>query len=343
MNKVLVTGAAGQVGCRVVRQLLRKGYDVKGLILPNDPVAHRLAGLEIETMEGDLLDPAVAAAAVSGVEGVIHTANIISPLPGMDDAGWFDNNVRTTFNIAQAAAGRADEIERFVSFSSSGVYPNDSHQLACAYHPVDELHPKRPEPIYTLSKWIGEDIVRAYEASAGLRIALVRPSGIMSGTDVLGRWTANFVAIVLEIGMKAPQSEMYLPGGGEPWQDLLALASSPDQPCAVTDTQGRPWAYQPVDARDVAHGAICALEHPAALGEAFNLACPEPITFPLAAEVLSAATGLPVLEWQAPVRWLYDLDISKAKAWIGYRPQWGIREAIADAMLVQAGEKDGFE
>ncbi len=343
MNRTLVTGAAGQVGCRVVRQLLQKGYEVKGLILPNDPVAHRLSGLQIEVLEGDLLDPSVAEAAVAGVDGVVHTANLVSPLEGMDDAAWFDNNVRTTFNIVRAAGDRADDLERFVSFSSSGVYPNDSHQVACAYHPVDELHPQHPEPIYTLSKWIGEDIVRAYEASTGLRVSIIRPSGIMSGADVLSRWTAGFVATVLEIGMKAPQGEMYLAGGGEPWDDLLALATGPDQPCAVTDTQGRPWAYQPVDARDVARGAICALEHPAALGEAFNIASPESITYPLAAQVLAEATGQEVLEWQAPVRWLYDLDITKAKAWIGYNPEWGVREMIADALAFQAGETDGME
>lgn len=343
MNKVLVTGAAGQVGCRLVRQLLRKGYEVKGLILPDDPVRHRLAGLELQVVEGDLLDPAVATAAVADVDAVIHTANLVSPLPGMDDAAWFDNNVRTTFNIAQAAGDRADHLERFVSFSSSGVYPNDSHQLGCAYHPVDELHPKRPEPIYTLSKWIGEDIVRAFAASTGLRLAIVRPSGIMSGADVLSRWTSGFVAVVLEIGMKAPRSEMYIAGGGEPWQDLLTLAGDPERPCAVTDTRGRPWAYQPVDARDVARGAICALEHPAAVGEAFNLACAEPIAYPLAAQVLAEATGREMLTWQAPVRWLYDLDITKAKSWIGYQPQWGIREMIADALAFQAGETDGMD
>ncbi|HEY3398937.1 MAG TPA: NAD(P)-dependent oxidoreductase [Armatimonadota bacterium] len=342
MNKVLVSGAAGQVGCRIVRQLLAKGYEVKGLILPQDMCASRLQGLELEIVEGNLLNPGVAEAAVADVDGVIHTANLVSPLEGMTDEDWFDNNVRTTFNLTRAAAQRAEALERFVSFSSSGVYPNDSHNVACAYHPVDESHPRRPGDVYSLSKLVGEDIVRSYEQSTGLRVAIIRPSGIMSGTDVLGRWTAEFVGIVLEIGMKAAGSEMYLPEGGTPWEDLAALASSPAQPCAVTDPRGRPWAYQPVDARDVAAGAICALEHPAAVGEAFNIASPEPIVYPDAAQALSEATGLPVLEWQAPVRWVYDLDISKAKAWIGYRPQWGLREMIADALAVQAGESDGM-
>ena len=32
--KVLVTGAAGQVGCRLVRQLLDQNCEVRGTILP---------------------------------------------------------------------------------------------------------------------------------------------------------------------------------------------------------------------------------------------------------------------------------------------------------------------
>lgn len=343
MKRVLVTGAAGQVGCRVVRQLLEKGYEVRGLILPEDPLGHRLEGLEIEVVAANLLDPGVAEAAVTGVDGVIHTANLVSPLPGMSEDAWFDNNVRSTFNLAQAAARRADQIERFVSLSSSSVYPNDSHVLACAYHPVDEQHPKRPEPLYALSKWLGEEVVRAFERSTGLRVSLIRPSGIVSGTDILGRWNAGFVGLILKIGLTNRRSEMYLgPDVGEPWKELAAAAHSLEQPCAVTDPQGRPWVYQPVDARDVAHGAICALEHPAAVGEAFNIACDEPITYPAAAKALAEATGQDLLEWQAPVRWVYDLDVTKAKAWIGYQPRWGIHEMIADAVAVQRGESDGM-
>jgi len=92
----------------------------------------------------------------------------------------------------------------------------------------------------------------------------------------------------------------------------------------------------------VAQGAICALEHPAAVGEAFNIASPEPIPYPEAAQVLAEALGQEILEYQAPVCWVYDLDITKARTWIGYDPQWGIREMIQDALAVQAGESDGM-
>jgi nucleoside-diphosphate-sugar epimerase len=48
------------------------------------------------------------------------------------------------------------------------------------------------------------------------------------------------------------------------------------------------------------------------------------------------------LAWRAPVRFVYDLDNTKAKSWIGYRPKWGLREMIADAVVFRKGESDGM-
>lgn len=35
--KILVTGVAGQVGCRLTRQLLDRNHEVRGTLLPDDP------------------------------------------------------------------------------------------------------------------------------------------------------------------------------------------------------------------------------------------------------------------------------------------------------------------
>ncbi|MGQ9553502.1 MAG: NAD-dependent epimerase/dehydratase family protein [Anaerolineae bacterium] len=342
MAKVLVTGAAGQVGCRLVRQLLAKDYEVKGLILPNDPARSRLNGLAVQIVEGDLLDPAVAESAVADVDAVIHTANLVGPLPGMSESAFFDNNVRTTFHLARAAGRKADKLQRFVHISSSSVYPSDSHEVATCYTPIDEVHPLRPRAVYPLSKLIGENIVWATMRETGLPVAVIRPSGIASGDSILGRWNVGFVAIILRAGQSHPESELYMRDGRELWRELEAAAPSKETPCAITDDKGRPWIYRPVDARDVAHACVCALESPAAVGEAFNAAAPEPIYYPEAAEVLSEATGLPVFKWQVPVRWVFDLTIAKAKTLIGYRPRWGIREMVADAVKFRKGESDGM-
>ena len=68
------------------------------------------------------------------------------------------------------------------------------------------------------------------------------------------------------------------------WQ---ALAKAPDQPCSVTDDEGRPWYYQPNDARDVAQLLVLALEKEEALGESFNCGAPEPFLCTDGAKLLS--------------------------------------------------------
>ncbi|MHB0878403.1 MAG: NAD-dependent epimerase/dehydratase family protein [Anaerolineae bacterium] len=341
MAKVTVTGASGQVGSRLVRQLLARNYEVRGIVLPDDPARSRLDGLGVEIVAGNLLDPETAEAVVAGTDAVIHTANLVSPLPGMSEDAWFDNNVRTTFNMVRAAGRHADTLQRFVHISSSSIYPNDSHEVASCYHPVDELHPLQARGVYALSKLIGETILWGTRRETGLQAVAIRPSGILSGEAVLGRWSVGFAAGILRAGQTHPTSEMYRPDGGEPWRALEAAADQ-KRPCAITDAEGRPWLYQPVDARDVAHGLICALESPAAVGEAFNVAAPAPISYVEAAEVLAERTGAEPLPWQAPVRWVYDLSIAKAKSLIGYRPRWGIREMVDGALAVRRGESDGM-
>jgi len=52
--KILVAGAAGQVGCRLVRQLLDHNHEVRGTVLPDDPCLDRLEGFDMEMMHGYL-------------------------------------------------------------------------------------------------------------------------------------------------------------------------------------------------------------------------------------------------------------------------------------------------
>jgi len=340
--KILVTGAAGQVGSRVVRQLLAKNYEVTSVVLPDDPNRGRLDGLDVEIMEGNLLDASFCEQAIEGAEAVINTANLVGPLPGMSQTEFFNNNVISTFNMVSEASKQADKLQRFVHISSSGVYPNDAQTIATEYNPVDELHPLRPEGTYPISKLVGEEIVGGYTRQTGLRTTMLRPSGICSGTAVLGRWSVAFVCNILRAGQRSPRGSLYMKDGTELWHDLEAAAESRDQPCDIRDTAGDPWIYQLVDARDVAHGCVCALESDSEPGEAFNVSAPEPITFAEAAEVISQATGLPILKWQVPVRWVFDLSNLKAKNKINYQPKWGIKEMVESALAVQRGESDGL-
>ncbi|MFT7698891.1 MAG: nucleoside-diphosphate-sugar epimerase, partial [Candidatus Krumholzibacteriia bacterium] len=71
-RKVLVTGGSGFNGINLIRDLLERGVSVRSLDLAEftyDDCKDR-----IETIVGDIRDPEVVAAAMEGVDLVIHTA-----------------------------------------------------------------------------------------------------------------------------------------------------------------------------------------------------------------------------------------------------------------------------
>lgn len=335
MAKVLVTGAAGHLGSEVVRELLAGNDNVRGLILPGDPARDRLNGLAVEICEGNLANPDDAARAVDGVDAIIHTANLVMPLPGMSESDFFTNNVLSTFNLVRAASKRADALERLVHVSSSSVYPNDPEVRASAYNPVDEQHPQRPEGIYGLSKKAGEEILNAHTRETGLRTTVIRPSMMDSGEAILGHFMAYQVIGLLQLGQRNPASALHDASGAELWHGLENAVSSQGQPCAMEDQDGRPWMFQPTDPRDVARGCVQALKSPAALGEAINLSGARPVTFAEGAQQLADRLGRTVMRWQVPVRYVYALDTTKARSLIGYSPSWGLSEMLDSAMLAR--------
>jgi nucleoside-diphosphate-sugar epimerase len=338
MNTILVTGATGRLGANLVRQLLGRGYAIKALVLPEDPNRSKLDGLEIETVVGDLRDADLAPKLVADVDAVIHTANILGPPRGMGRDTFFDINVKGTFHLLHAAAQRADALERFVHVSSDAVYPMGNHDIAPCYNPIDELHPRRPAGLYALTKMINEVTVESYRTSHGLKTTMIRPAGMFAGSEVLGRWTVGFVAGRLRSAANRPSSGLYHPDLERSLERLQSAAESPDQLCVPHGPDGEPWLYSPADARDVAHACICALEHPAAVGEAFNAAVPRPFTFDEVASYLSQRTGASVLEIDLPVRWIYWSDVRKARAMIGYDPQGDLERVFNTALAHQAGE-----
>ena len=99
--KILVAGAAGQVGCRLVRQLLDHNHEVRGTAMQDDPCLDRLEGVDVELVQGDLTDESFVQAAVQGVDAVIHTANFVGP--------QFDNNLQINRLMARVCGEQAGQ------------------------------------------------------------------------------------------------------------------------------------------------------------------------------------------------------------------------------------------
>ena len=77
MNKALVTGAAGFIGSNVVRVLLDEGVEVRAMVLPGED-QRNISGLDIEVVEGNVLDPPSLAKAIKGCDTLFHLAGIYS-------------------------------------------------------------------------------------------------------------------------------------------------------------------------------------------------------------------------------------------------------------------------
>ncbi|GAA1897775.1 NAD-dependent epimerase/dehydratase family protein [Asanoa iriomotensis] len=144
MQKVLVTGGAGFIGSHVTAALLAAGHDVR-VLDAGHPAAHR--GPLPETVAGaplvaaDLRDPAAVAAAVRGVDAVVHQAAMVGLGVDLDDLPEYVacNDLGTA--VLLAALARAG-VGRLVLASSMVVYGEGAY--ACADHGTVRPAARRP-------------------------------------------------------------------------------------------------------------------------------------------------------------------------------------------------------
>ncbi|MEM6552197.1 MAG: DUF2867 domain-containing protein [Planctomycetota bacterium] len=108
MAHVLVTGATGYIGGRLVPRLLAAGHRVRVLVRDADPITGRGWEREVEVVYGDLLKLGTLAAAVSGVDAAYY---LVHSMYGGSDFAAKDreaagNFVRAVLDAAEAASPR---------------------------------------------------------------------------------------------------------------------------------------------------------------------------------------------------------------------------------------------
>ena len=149
MTRVLVTGASGNAGRVVCRQLHEAGYAVRMADVSAPPDE----GLrDLEFVRCDTRTPADVQRAVDGCDAVVHLAAWhIAHEPPVSDETIFAVNVDGTFNVVQAC--RNAQVGSVV-FASSMAYGWWS--------------------VYGITKVIGEDLWRMYHETTGASVALLR-------------------------------------------------------------------------------------------------------------------------------------------------------------------------
>jgi nucleoside-diphosphate-sugar epimerase len=180
---VLVTGAGGFIGAKVVEILLEYGFtDVRCFVRPSSKLerlhralAHFPAGKSARVITGDLLSPDDCRAAVDGVSVIFHLA------AGMDKsfAGAFMNSALATRNLVEAFLDHGAP-KRFVNVSSFAVYSNLKLERGAV---LDESCPLEDAPqqradAYCFGKLKQDEIVTKYGRERGLPYVIVRPGSV---------------------------------------------------------------------------------------------------------------------------------------------------------------------
>ena len=121
-EKVFVSGADGMLGSSICRELLRQGYAVKAMCLPDRKVK-TLEGLAIEQVHGNVLDKVFLLAACKDCDYVIHVAALTNVWPRRIKKLW-DVNVTGTQYMAEVVEKLG--IKRMVHVGSASSFNHGS-------------------------------------------------------------------------------------------------------------------------------------------------------------------------------------------------------------------------
>ena len=182
---ILVTGATGHIGNVLVRKLLERGEKVRVLILPGESRAP-LQGLNVEAVEGDVLDTSTLFKAFRGVRGVFHLAGIISIMPGSNPFVR-KVNVEGTRNVMKVA--KEMRVGKVVYTSSIHAIRRIEDGMIDESLPFD---PDNPYGEYDRSK--AEATLEVQKAAhAGLEAVIVCPTGVIGPYDFRGSMMGDVI------------------------------------------------------------------------------------------------------------------------------------------------------
>ena len=207
-DRILVTGAAGFIGSRVLPCLLDRGFrNLVCFVRPSSELAGLEATIErrpprvrIEVLKGNLLSREDCEAASKDVALIFHLAAGIGE-KSFPDA--FLNSVVATRNLLDASL-RCARLRRFVLVSSFAVYSNCQKSMGRL---LDESCPieERPElrgEAYCFAKVKQEQVVTEYGKNHGIPYVLVRPGSVYGARkgEITGRVGIGTFGSYLHLG-----------------------------------------------------------------------------------------------------------------------------------------------
>ena len=298
MSRVLVTGANGFAGAAICRHLLAQGWILRGSV--RSATAKVPEGVETVVI-GDLDDTTEWAAALDGVEAVVHCAARVHVLreTAADPLAAFRRvNVAGSRRLAQQAL--AAGVRRFVFLSSIGAA-------------TAENNPAGAKP-YQVSKLEAEAALREVAAAGGMSLVVLRPP-LIYGPDAPGnfRRLARLIAAgrPLPLGAIANKRSLLFVGNlAGAVEAALRCGETPAAPLALCDGED---LSTPELARRI--GRAC--------GHPVRLVPVPPWLLRLAGRLLGRGAAVEALTGSLTI------DNGPVQKGLGWAPAFGVDEGLA--------------
>jgi UDP-glucose 4-epimerase len=295
--RVLITGC-GLIGAYTAKELIKHGDDVTFFDLqPNLPYLQKVLGRELPLIGGDIreLPALIESMQRARADCVIHTAGLQgtrAPYFG------FQVNLVGTLNVAEAA--RLTGVRRLIHASSQGVY--DLTDPPVPIH--EEARRDGGARVYQGGKAACEEVLTAYAATYKFELALPRFASVYGW----GPYT----------------------GGGNVGMDMYAMLQAALAGKPAPMGPGIADANDFVYVKDIAHG-LRLITHARILPhQAYNLGTGVAASVGDIQQSLQRILGDVRFSRQVSSRPRPALDISRARAELGYEPKFDIEAGLRD-------------
>jgi len=313
ITKVLLTGAAGQIGSELV-VALRGRYGRDGVVATDvrDPGGALAAAGPYETL--DVTDRAAVAAAVDRhkADAVFHLAALLSATGEKNPALCWHVNMDGLYNVLEVARERG--LARVVYPSSIAAFGPETPR---DHTPQETV--LKPRTMYGITKVAGELLGDYYVAKFGLDVRGLRYPGIISAETPPGGGTTDYAVDI-----------------------FYHAARGRDYTCFVREDTALPMMYMPDAIKavmDLAEAPFAGLAHHAD----FNVGAMSFTAGELAAAIQKRVPGFkvryaPDFRQQIADSWPRSVDDAAARAEWGWKPSYDL-DAMTDDMLAKLTKK----
>lgn len=214
--------------------------------------------------------------------------------------------------------------------------------------PLLALDDPRLPDFRTLTKVAGEAVIGCFGLRHHIPCAVARLTTIMLPQQIVAYNSAEAICAALRTEGQTPGVAMaeQLRHLRDPWlqveeQVAVIRRERGEVNFVPLDPHGDPWMWHLTDVRDAARGVIAVMEHPDAVGEAFNIAGPT-VTWHESAVIQKQRSNIDYALISVPCSWRYALDTSKARKILGWTHACSYEKMYDDARSYLAGQDIGI-